>query len=97
MTSHPRIHTSIDPSIVLLTYPSIRPLAIFPLFWLGSTTDKKSHTPKVLEYAQDVRQGEKKDLEARSRSTLLSALRLDSAANGHNDKDKEIKYLVCSR
>lgn len=31
--------------ILLLTYLQIRILALFRLFWLGSTTDHRSHTP----------------------------------------------------
>ena len=38
-------HPSNDPSIVLLSYLLIRCLALFLLFWLGSATDHRSHTP----------------------------------------------------
>ena len=37
-------HPSINPSILLLTYPLIRLLAHFFLFWLGSTTGNRPHT-----------------------------------------------------
>ena len=36
---------SIEPSIVLLAYLLIRLLALFLLFWLGSASDHRPHTP----------------------------------------------------
>ena len=48
--SHPRIHPSIDPSIVLLNYLPIRLLALFLLFWLGSATGHRPHTPTTIPF-----------------------------------------------
>ena len=51
--THPRIHSFIDLSILLLTYLFIRLLTLFLLFWLGSATDHRSHTPTttLFQYA----------------------------------------------
>ncbi len=43
--THASIHPSIEPSIVLLAYLLIRLLAFFLLFWLGSASDHRPHTP----------------------------------------------------
>ncbi len=54
----------IDPFIVLLTYLLIRPLALFLLFWLGSASDHRPHTPitTIFQYSTIGKQSKSYDL-----------------------------------
>ena len=43
---------------------------------------------RILDHTQDVRQGEKKDQDAKNRNTQLPTLHLASAANGNHDQHR---------